>query len=551
MKTGAQLLVDTILEQGAEIGFGVPGESYLAVLDALHDATADFRFINVRNEGGGAFMAEAYGKLTGKPGVLFVTRGPGATNASIGIHTAMQDSTPMVVFVGQIETGMRHREAFQELDYRAVFGPMAKWVVEIDSAERVPELISRAFTVAQSGRPGPVVVALPEDMLVETSDARLRGPVTPVRPAPTLRDVTAIRDRLTAAKRPVVIAGGGGWTDEGREALKVFAEAGDLPVIVSFRNQDCIDNRSPSYIGDASFGMAPAIRSFLAESDLILAIGVRFGETLTDGYSLFDPANFDTPLIHIHPSEGELGKIFTPDIAILADPNFAVTALADGGVNGAAWATRTQTARKTWEDGFSVPAQPGTLDMGEVMTHLRKALPDDVIVTNGAGNFAIWAGRYLHHGGKARLLGPQAGSMGAGVPAAVAAKIVEPERLVLCFAGDGDFQMNGQELGTAQQYGAAPVILLLNNGTYGTIRMHQEKTYPGRVSGTDIVNPDFPMIARAYGFYGERVEQTEDFAPAFERALASKTGALLELMIDPEALAPNATVSSLRAAASA
>ena len=551
MKTGAQLLVDTILQQEAEIGFGVPGESYLAVLDALHDEKDSFRFINVRNEGGGAFMAEAYGKLTGKPGLLFVTRGPGATNASIGIHTAMQNSTPMVVFVGQIETGMRHREAFQELDYRAVFGPMAKWVVEIDSADRVPELVSRAFTVALSGRPGPVVVALPEDMLVETSNAQLRGKVEPVRPHPAEQQIERIAEHLSKAQRPVIIAGGGGWTDAGRAALKTFAESAELPVIVTFRNQDCIDNRSPCYIGDASFGMAPAIRTFLAESDLILAIGVRFGETLTDGYSLFDPANFDTNLIHIHPGEAELGKIFTPDLAVLADPNFAVDALSRCAFKSAPWAERTKAARAAWESGLDAPAQPGSLDMGDVMAHLRGILPDDVIVTNGAGNFAIWAGRYLQYGGKSRLLGPQAGSMGAGVPAAVAAKLVDPNRMVLCFAGDGDFQMNGQELGTAQQYGAAPVILLLNNGTYGTIRMHQEKAYPGRVSGTDIVNPDFTMIAKAYGFHSERVTQTGEFPAAFERATASPTGALLELMIDPEALAPGATVSGLRAAATA
>ncbi|MEL6751544.1 MAG: thiamine pyrophosphate-binding protein, partial [Pseudomonadota bacterium] len=495
-RTGAQLLVDTLLEQDAEFGFGVPGESYLAVLDALHDAPA-FRFINARQEGGAAFMAEAYGKLTGKPGICFVTRGPGATNAAIGIHTAMQNSTAMVVFVGQIETSMRDREAFQELDYRAVFGPIAKWVTEIDSADRVPELVARAFSVAQSGRPGPVVVALPEDMLVATSAAHTRGRLEPIKPNINAADVTTIRERLAHAERPVLIAGGGGWNDDGRAALQRFAEANDLPVIVTFRSQDLIDNHSPSYIGDASFGMSAAIRDFLDGSDLVLAVNIRFGEIVTDGYKLFDPATFDKPLIHIHPGETELGKIFTPDVAVMSCPNAAMAALAEEPAVQQDWAARTENARAAWELGLSVPPQPGTLDMGVVMEHLRDVLPDDTVITNGAGNFAIWPGRYLYHGAGRRLIGPQAGSMGAGVPSAVAVKLAQPDRTVICFAGDGDFQMNGQELGTAQQYGAAPVILLLNNGTYGTIRMHQEREYPGRVSGTDIVNPDFTMLARA------------------------------------------------------
>jgi len=544
------------MRESVEIGFGVPGESYLAVLDALYDVAGKFRFINCRNEGGGAFMAEAYGKLTGKPGVLFVTRGPGATNASIGIHTAMQDSVPMVVFVGQIETGMRHREAFQELDYRAVFGSMAKWVVEIDSADRVPELVARAFTVAQSGRPGPVVVALPEDMLIQHTDALPRGPVTPVKPHITERDTQTVMTALKAAERPVLIVGGGGWNDNGRRALTEFAEANDLPVIVTFRSQDLIDNYSHCYIGDAGFGLAPEIRSFLDESDLLLAINVRFGETLTDGYTLFDPANFDKKLIHIHASEAEIGKIFDPMEAVLSCPNAAMTALAaQPAIADRPWVDRTGTARASWEKGLTVAPQPGDVDMGGIMAQLRDRLPEDAILTNGAGNFAIWAGRYLHYGAKdgggRRLLGPQAGSMGAGVPAAVAAKLAAPERMVVCFAGDGDFQMNGLELATAMQYETPFVVLLLNNGTYGTIRMHQERDYPERVSGTGLVNPDFTMIAKACGFHAERVEKTEDFSAAFDRAAASPTGGLLELMIDPEGISPRITVTKLREAAKA
>jgi len=489
-RTGAQVLVECLLEQDVDMGFGVPGESYLAVLDALYDVGNSFRFINCRNEGGGAFMAEAYGKLTGKPGVLFVTRGPGATNASIGIHTAMQDSSPMVVFVGQIETSMRHREAFQEMDYKAVFGTMAKWVVEIDQQ---------------------------------------------------------IMAQLQQAQKPVLIVGGGGWNDNGRAALEKFAEANNLPVIVSFRSQDLIDNHSPSYIGDAGFGIAPEIRAFLDESDLLLAVNVRFGETLTDGYSLFDPRYFDKKLIHIHASESEIGKIFTPSISVMSCPNAAMTSLsAQPALENKPWSERTTIARKAWEAGLIAPDQPGEVDMGKIMEYLRDRLPKDVVVTNGAGNFAIWAGRYLHYGNGATLLGPQAGSMGAGVPSAVMAKLVDPTRFVLCFAGDGDFQMNGMELGVAQQYGAAPIVLVLNNGTYGTIRLHQEREYPGRVSGTALVNPDFTKIAEAFGMHGEKVSATEEFADAFERAIESPTGGLLELMIDQEGLAPKATVSGLR-----
>lgn len=547
-RTGAQLLVECLLEQEVEMGFGVPGESYLAVLDALHDVSNRFRFVGCRNEGGGAFMAEAYGKLTGKPGILFVTRGPGATNASIGIHTAMQDSTPMVVFVGQIETSMRGREAFQELDYPDVFGSMVKWVVEIDDADRVPELVSRAFSTALSGRPGPVVVALPEDMLVQKTNAKSRGLIRPIQAQPSSGAIAEIMAALRRAERPVIVAGGGGWKRSGEAALKSFAEANQLPVIVTFRNQDVIDNYSPSYVGDAGFGIAPEIRAFLDESDLLLALNVRFGETLTDGYTLFNPANFDKKLIHIHASEQEIGKIFTPSLGIVSEPNLAVSALAEcEPVDQPVWAARTATARAAWEKGLEVPPQPGDVDMGEIMKFLRKRLPEDAIITNGAGNFAIWCGRFLHYGAGRRLIGPQAGSMGAGVPAAVASKLIDPQRFVLCFAGDGDFQMTGMELGTALQYGAAPVILVLNNGTYGTIRMHQERDYPGRVSGTDIINPDFAKIAQAYGMHGETVRHTDDFEAAFERACASPGGGLLELIIDSEGLSARTTISQLRA----
>ncbi|MFD0915695.1 thiamine pyrophosphate-binding protein [Pseudahrensia aquimaris] len=546
MPTAAQVLVQCLLNQEVEMGFGVPGESYLAVLDALHDVSNAFKFIGTRNEGGAAFMAEAYGKLTGKPGICFVTRGPGATNASIGIHTAMQDSSPMVVFVGQIARSMKGREAFQELDYKAVFGSMAKWAVEIDDPNRVPEIVARAFQVALAGRPGPVVVALPEDMLTEECTALPRGKIVAAKPHMTDVDSKAIRERLAAAHKPVLIVGGGGWNASGQAALKRFAEANTLPVVSAFRSQDLMDNASPSYAGDAGVGMPPHVRKFLDESDLLIAVNVRFGEMLTDGYTLFDPATFDKPLVHIHASEAEIGKIFTPDLAVLSCPNAALNTLAAlDPIEAPVWAKRTQEVHAAWETTVETPPQPGALDMSTVVAHLRTALPPDAIVTNGAGNFAIWPSRHLPYGEAMTLLGPQSGAMGAGVPAAVMAKIHDPTRFVLCFAGDGDFQMNCQELGTALQHGAAPVILILNNGQYGTIRMHQERDYPTRVSGTQIVNPDFAALAHAYGMYGEQITQTDEFPAAFDRACASPTGAVLDLIVDPEGLAPRMTVTSL------
>lgn len=548
-RTGAQLLVETLLAQDIEMGFGVPGESYLAVLDALYDVSNSFKFINARNEGGASFMAEAYGKLTGKPGICFVTRGPGVTNASIGIHTAMQDSTPMIVFVGQVETSMRGREAFQELDYPAVFGTMAKWAVEIDSADRVPELVSRAFAVAQSGRPGPVVVSLPEDMLVQTSSARVRGYIKPAQASPADADVSNAMEMLAKAKSPLVLIGGGGWNASGLSHLQKFVEANQLPVAVAFRNQDMLDNLSPSYVGDAGVGMSADVRKMLADSDLLLAINVRFGEIITDGYNLYDPVDFEKKLIHIHASDDELGKIFTPDLAILSGPNHAVEKLASQvAINDPVWAEATKSAHETWQQSLIAPEQPGDLDMGVICAYLDKKLPQDTIITNGAGNFSAWPGRHITYSGTRKLVGPQAGAMGAGVPTAVMAKILDPTRFVLCFAGDGDFQMNCQELGTSLQYGTGPIILILNNGQYGTIRMHQERDYPNRVSGTALVNPDFPALARSYGFHGERVEKTADFEAAFERACASPTGAVIELVVDPEGLSPRLTVAQLHKA---
>jgi acetolactate synthase-1/2/3 large subunit len=547
MRNGGQLLVESLVALGARKGFGVPGESYLAVLDALHDTQGKLDFILCRNEGGAAFMAAAWGKLTGQPGLCFVTRGPGVTNASIGIHTAMQDSAPMIIFVGQISTDMRGREAFQEIDYRAVFGTMAKWAVEIDDVARLPEILSRAWITATTGRPGPVVVALPEDMLTSLTDTvPLTGPARIVEPAPepqALRDALAL---LASAKRPAILLGGCNWTEAGKTALRDFAEASDIPVVAALRYQDMFDNHSPCYAGDLGLGLAAGVRKTMAEADVILALNTRFGDISTEGYTLFQVPQPRQKIIHVHASTAEIGKIYIPTLGIPAGPNAFVAALSPVQGDWAAWRAR---ARADYEATFTLPAQPSPVDMGIVTAHLRDVLPEDVILTNGAGNFTSWPNKFFKFGRKARLLAPQSGAMGYGLPAAIAAKVAYPDRTVVCFAGDGDFQMNCQELGTAMQAGAQPIVLILNNGTYGTIRAHQERHYPARVSGTDLQNPDFTMLARAYGYHAERVERTEDFPAAFARALASPTGAVLDLNISPEALTPRQTLSQMRAAA--
>lgn len=541
-----KLLVECLREQGVERVFAVPGESYLAALDGMHDAN-DIELVLTRHEGGAAFMAEAHGKLTGQPGIAMVTRGPGATNASIGVHTAMQDSSPMILFVGQIATWMRDREAFQEIDYRAFFGSVAKWVTEVDDPVRLPEVVSRAFQTALSGRPGPVVVALPEDMISAATEAVKGARVRVSHPAPDQASVDEAMAMLTAAERPIILAGGGGWTDTGRGLLKDFAERCALPVACVFRFQDLMDNHSPNYVGDAGVGMSPHMKRMIGEADVILALGPRFGEATTDGYSLFEAPDPKQNLIHVHASDREIGKIFQPALPIHAHPESFLQAVSmtfmPASDDRVAW---TAQGRAGYEASFDLPPQPGALDMGAVMRHLNEVLPDDAILTNGAGNFAIWPNKLFRFGSNQRLLGPQSGAMGAGIPAAVAAKAHDRNRTVVCFAGDGDFQMTGMELGAALQSGCQPIVLILNNGMYGTIRMHQEREYPHRTAGTAITNPDFVMLGKSFGYHAERVEKTGDFAAAFERAMASATGSVLELMIDPEAITPRATLSQIR-----
>ncbi|MBP0615677.1 thiamine pyrophosphate-binding protein [Jiella mangrovi] len=550
MRNGGQLLVECLLGLGATKSFGVPGESYLAALDALYDTKGRLDYVLCRQEGGAAFMAAAWGKLTGSPGIAWVTRGPGATNAAIGVHTAMQDSAPMLLFVGQVGTDMKGREAFQELDYRAVFGTMAKWAVEIDRVERIPEIVSRAWTLAVTGRPGPVVIALPEDMLTTLTDAApLSGPAEIFEPAPPAEAMSRLRDMLREAARPVILYAGCNWRPGAMGAVQRFAEASDIPVVSVFRYQDQFDNFSPTFCGEAGVGMAPQVKALLRDADLVIALNARFGENSTDGYTLLDVPQPRQKIVHVHGSDLEIGKVYRPALGIHAGPNAFAEALGALEPVTGSWGEWRERARAAYEAGFDLPDLASPVDMGKVTAHLREVLPDDVILTNGAGNFTVWPNKFFRYGPKARLLAPQSGAMGYGVPAAIAAKIAHPRRTVVCFAGDGDFQMTLQELATARQAGAAPIILVLNNGIYGTIRAHQERNYPARVSGTDMISPDFAMLARSYGLYGERVEATADFPAAFERALASTTGAVLDLAISPEVLTPRQTLSEMRAAA--
>ena len=550
MRNGGQILVQSLVALGAKKAFGVPGESYLAVLDAMHDTAGQFDYILCRNEGGASFMAAAYGKLTGEPGICMVTRGPGASNAMIGVHTAMQDSTPMLLFVGQIARGDRERESFQEVDYRAVFGSIAKYVVEITDTARIPEHLARAWKTAISGRPGPVVISLPEDMLSDLSDAApLTAPLRAISAAAP--DVEALAEALmllSNAQRPLILTGGTGWTSEGKAALQSFAEGSDIPVVTAFRCQDAIDNHSPVFAGEAGVGMWPHVADLIKAADVILAFNLRMDEMTTGAYTLLSVPLPAQTLIHVNPSTDELGKIYIAALPIQAGPNAFSACLEP--ISGP-WAGWRAKARAGYEKAFVAPAQPSPVDMAAVMAWLDQNLPEDVILTNGAGNFAAWPSRHLHYGPKMRLLAPQSGAMGYGVPAAIAAKIAAPGRMALCFAGDGDFQMNCQELATAVQHGAAPIILILDNGIYGTIRAHQERHYPARVFGTTMVNPDFAAVARAYGFHAERVETTEEFIPAFQRAVAAAEagiGAVLNLAIAAEAIAPRQRISTLRAA---
>ncbi|MCC2635573.1 MAG: thiamine pyrophosphate-binding protein [Ramlibacter sp.] len=554
------LIVECLVAQGVTHAFGVPGESYLAVLDGFHKYREQIRFVINRQEGGAAFMAEAVGKMTNRPGVCFVTRGPGATNASIGVHTAFQDSTPMVLFVGDVASDQRDREAFQEVDYGSFFGPstkgMAKRVERIDDPGRIPEYVARAFATAMNGRPGPVVLVLPEDMLVQATSARPMPRVEAVEAWSDPGALRTLREMLLAAKKPIVIAGGGGWTPQSAQALQRFAENWKLPVGNAFRFQDTFDNHHPLYAGDVGIGINPKLAARVKESDLILAIGPRLGEMTTGGYTLLTPPKAKQKLVHIHASAEELNRVYQADLAINATMNAAARSLevltAPPEVPwGAGWA---ESANADYLGNLVPQKLPGSIDMPAIVAVLQKLLPEDALVTNGAGNFASWTHRFFkHHGlvkGHKTQLAPTAGSMGYGVPAGIAANIVSG-RIALTMAGDGDFLMNGQELATAAQCGAKSIIVLLNNGMFGTIRMHQERDFPKRVegAGTQLANPDFVGLARAYGYEGTRITRTEEFEPALAAALASSKGTLIEVMLDPEVITTRGTLSGIRDAA--
>ncbi len=545
-RTGGQLIVDMLAENGVDRVFTVPGESFLAVLDALKDS--GIAIVNARHEGGAAIMAEADGKLTGRPGVAIVTRGPGATNGAAGLHIARQDSTPMILLVGQIARGHREREAFQEIDYRRMFGEVAKWVAEIDSADRIPELMSRAFHVATSGRPGPVVLALPEDMLREHATVALPQPFEPVETYPGLTQTAQLQKLLWAAERPFVIAGGSRWSDKAVGSLRRFAERFDLPVGVSFRRQGLFDHEHPNYAGDIGLGINPALAARIRNADLLLLIGGRMSEVPSSGYTLIEAPEPKQKLVHVHASAEELGRVYRPTLAINATPNgFAAQLEVVHPPVSIPWGEETRAANAAYR-AWSEPAARAVagVELGAMIRALRAALPADAIVTNGAGNYAGWLHRYFRFRGPGTQLAPTSGSMGYGLPAAIAAKLRHPERMVVALAGDGCFQMTGQEFATAVQEDAAVIVIVVDNGMYGTIRAHQERAYPGRVSATALRNPDFAALAKAYGGHGETVERTDDFAAAFARAAASGLPAILHVKSDPEAISPTATISGLR-----
>lgn len=541
-RTGGGLLVDCLAAQGAQRVFCVPGESYLAVLDALLDGPVAVTV--ARHEGGAAMMAEAWGKLTGRPGIAMVTRGPGATNAASGVHVAQQDGTPMILFVGQIERGVRGRDAFQEVDYRALFGGMAKWVAEIDSADRVPEMVARAFHTAMAGRPGPVVLALPEDMLTEETAARPGPRAEPPAPSPAPADMTRLAEALSAAQRPVLIAGGSRWDDAACAALAGVAARWHLPVAVTFRRQELLDNLHPSYAGELTLGPNPRLLALVRESDLVLLLGDRFSEVPSQSYTLFGIPDPGRRLVHVHPDPEEIGRVHTPFLGIATPPGPFLAAMAHLTAPAAPrWAARTAAAHGAWED-WSEP-QGGDL-MSRLMATLNPMLPDDAILTNGAGNYAIWMQRFRRWRGRGTHLGPASGSMGYGLPAAIAAKLRHPERTVVCFAGDGCLQMTMQELATAAEAGLALTVIVADNRQYGTIRAHQAREYPGRISATQIRNPDFAALARACGFAAWTVQEPSGLAPALRAALSAGGPALVHLLTDPEQVTPDRRLTDRR-----
>ncbi len=548
-RMGGRLLVDQLVVHGADCAFTVPGESFLPVLDGFHDVREKVKLVVCRHEAGAANMAEAYGKLTGRPGLCFVTRGPGATQAAVGVHTAFQDSTPMILFIGDVGSDFRDREAFQEVNFLSMFQPLAKWVERIDDVKRIPEYVARAYQVATSGRRGPVVLVLPEDMLAEEAAVADVARYTPHEAHPGAEEMQKLHKMLAAATRPMAILGGTGWTREACNDFLRFAEANSLPVACAFRFQDLVDNNHEHYVGDVGIGINPVLAERVRTADVLLVVGARLGEMTTSGYTLLDSPVPRQDLVHVYPAGEELGRVFQPTLGIVSAPGpFARAAAALPAIANPAWKGSVQEARADYAAWSARREIPGRVQMWDVVDYLNQHAPD-AIYTNGAGNFATWLHRFHKYTGLRSQLAPTSGAMGYGVPAAVAAKIVRPERTVICFAGDGDFLMSGMELATAVQYDAPIVIVILNNGMYGTIRMHQEKHYPGRVSGTDLKNPHFAAYARSFGAMGEIVEETAQFGPAFERIVASGKPGVIDIHLDPQAITPNTTLDKIRAAA--
>lgn len=549
-RTGGQILVDQLRLHGVDHVFCVPGESFLAVLDALHDS--DIQVTICRQEGGAAMMAEAHGKLTGRPAACFVTRGPGATNATPAIHIAEHDSTPLLVFVGQIERKVRERGALQELDYRAVYGSITKWTTEIDDVTRIPEIVSRAMHTSMSGRPGPVVIALPEDMLVETAVVEDGAPVAAPEAYPGAEQIARLREMLGAAQRPLIVLGGSRWSGESVQALQEVVGSWQVPVTVSLRRQMLFPTDHPAFVGDLGFGPNPKLVEHVKAADLILLIGSRMSEVPSQGYQLLDIPVPKQKLVHVFPDAGELGRVYRPDLAIVATPSAFVRAIQSVELPASevrqAYLAEARKDYLAWRDPGPVKT-PGSLQMAEVMAYLGEQLPPDAILCNGAGNYATWIHRFHRFNRFGTQLAPTSGSMGYGVPAAVGAKRLLPDRAVVAFAGDGCFLMHGQEFATAVQYELPIIVIVVDNGMFGTIRMHQEREYPGRVSATQLKNPDFAAYARAFGGHGETVLRTEEFAPAFERARQSGKPAILHCVIDPEAISPATTLSAVRDAA--
>lgn len=549
MRHGGQILIDQLALNGIQKVFCVPGESYLAALDGLHKSNS-IETIICRQEGGAAMMAEAFGKMNNLPGICFVTRGPGATNASAGVHVAMQDSTPMILFIGQVAGSMAEREAFQEIDYRRMYGDLAKWIGQIDRIDRIPEYISHAFHTAMTGRPGPVVLALPEDMLSSCAEVEDAKPARPAEAKISREDLSALASHLQQADKPLIIVGGPLWSSEAQAHLMAFAQRVKIPVAAAFRYQDYMDNRHPNYVGDVGIAIDPKLAKCIHESDLIVAFGPRLGEMTTSGYTLFDIPNPKQKLIHIHPGAEELGSVYRPDMSINASLQSVAANLKDITVsNSAKWAEWTRMARSNYEAYCQVLETPGDVKFEQIVDHVSKTVPDDAIITNGAGNYAGFVRKYHQYRNFRTQLAPTSGSMGYALPAAIAGKIAKPDVPVICYTGDGDFMMTCQELATAVQYKVPVIIILANNGTFGTIRMHQEREYPDRVSGTNLQNPDFAAMAISFGAHGETVRKTEDFAPAFARALAANKPALINCIIDAEAITPQTTLTKITQAA--